>query len=150
MQATSPATQITMQLLSIAPVSGDLTPSLKSWLACVVYIEISLLRAKQDLPGGSRRYLLHWKLERCFAIRELHGNAGALNFGHNIVQFLGLLQHLPVAATKLPKHTVGHVRDAVCRVAKCAPQSLKNIDRPSLRTWPSSKFTQFMTTILAC
>lgn len=96
----------------------------------VFYIETSLLRAKLVevsrwcLPT-SPLYLLHGKLERGFAIREFHSNAGALNFSHNIVQLLRLLQHLPVAAAKLPKHTVGHVGDAVCRVAQRAPQSLK-------------------------
>lgn len=109
----------------------------------VLYIETSLLRAilvevsHWCLPT-SPLYLLHGKLERGFAIRELHSNAGALNFSHNIVQLLRLLQHFPVAAAKLPKHTVGYVGDAVCRVAQRAPQSLKH-ERTFIEAWPGSK-----------
>lgn len=68
-------------------------------------------------PRDSKIYLLHRELKRCFTVRKLHCDTGALNFSHDVVQLLGLLQHLPVAATKFTKDTIGHVRNAVCRVA---------------------------------
>lgn len=62
-------------------------------------------------------HLLHGELQRRLAVRKLHSDARALNFSHNVVQLLGFLQHLPITAAELAQHTVGHVRDAVGRVA---------------------------------
>lgn len=70
-------------------------------------------------------YLLHWELERRFAVSKLHGDAGTLNLTHNIVQLLGFLQHLSVTAAKLAQDAVGHMGDAVSRIPQCTPQGLE-------------------------
>lgn len=75
-------------------------------------------------PREARSYLLHRELKGRFTVRKLHGDAGALNFGHNIEQLLGLLEHLPVAAAELPE--CGRPRAECCpRVTQGAPQGLQ-------------------------
>lgn len=47
------------------------------------------------------------------------------------MQPLRLLQHLPVAATKLPQHPVGYMRDALSWVTEGPPQGLQHRKRRS-------------------
>lgn len=47
-------------------------------------------------------YLLHRQLYRCLAVSEFRLYARSLDLRHYVMQPLRLLQHLPVATTKLP------------------------------------------------
>lgn len=82
------------------------------------------LQNKTKKQHGVFHYLLHGQLNGGFAVGELCFNAGALHLSHHVLQPLRLLQHLPVASTKLAQHSVGNVRDGLCRVPQCSPKCL--------------------------
>lgn len=75
--------------------------------------------------GRQVTYLLHGQLYRGLAVSELCLDAGSLDLSHHVLQSLGFLQHLPVAATKLPQYPVRHMADGLRWVTQRPPQRLE-------------------------